>query len=189
MTTKLPPRPLRSAKRRACRTKKLAFGLKVVISIIAIANLGLSLVTRAESADSPQSGTLYITNDNGEKFTALSLTTDVKMNITGLTARIKVKQSFKNNRDQWMEGTYQFPLPDKAAVDHLSMQIGERIVLGEIKEKQEAKKIIDSLPEDTSYDEILKELVFDRMIQRGLKDSAEKKTISNQKMKNRIKQW
>lgn len=141
MTTKLPPRPLRSAKRRACRTKKLAFGLKVVISIIAIANLGLSLVTRAESADSPQSGTLYITNDNGEKFTALSLTTDVKMNITGLTARIKVKQSFKNNRDQWMEGTYQFPLPDKAAVDHLSMQIGERIVLGEIKEKQEAKKI------------------------------------------------
>ena len=33
--------------------------------------------------------------------------------------------------------------------------------------KQEAKKVIDSLPEDTSYDEILKELAFDRMIQRG----------------------
>ena len=34
--------------------------------------------------------------------------------------------------------------------------------------KQEVRKIIDSLPEDTSYDEILKELAFDRMIQRGL---------------------
>jgi hypothetical protein len=55
--------------------------------------------------------------------------------------------------------------------------------------KQEARKIIDSLPEDTSYDEILKELAFDRMIQRGLKDSLENKTISNQEMKNRIKQW
>ena len=55
--------------------------------------------------------------------------------------------------------------------------------------KQEARKIIDSLPEDTSYDEILKELAFDRMIQRGLKDSQENKTISNQEMKNRIKQW
>ncbi len=54
---------------------------------------------------------------------------------------------------------------------------------------KQARKIIDSLPEDTSYDEILKELAFDRMIQRGLKDSLENKTISNQEMKNRIKQW
>ena len=55
--------------------------------------------------------------------------------------------------------------------------------------KLEAKKIIDSLPEDTSYDEILKELAFDRMIQRGLKDSKENKTVSNQDMASRIKQW
>ena len=54
---------------------------------------------------------------------------------------------------------------------------------------QRAKKIIDSLPEDTSYDEILKELAFDRMIQRSLKDSQDNKTISNQEMKNIIKQW
>lgn len=55
--------------------------------------------------------------------------------------------------------------------------------------KQDARKIIDSLPEDTSYDEILKELAFDRMIQKGLKNSQDNKTISNQEMKNRIKQW
>lgn len=54
--------------------------------------------------------------------------------------------------------------------------------------KQEAKKIIDSLPDDSSYDEILKELAFDRMIQKGLKDSKENKTISNDEMKNIIKQ-
>ncbi|RXJ90688.1 hypothetical protein CRV01_05935 [Arcobacter sp. CECT 8983] len=55
--------------------------------------------------------------------------------------------------------------------------------------KQEAKKVIDSLPDDSSYDEILKELAFDRMIQKGLKDSKDNKTISNDEMKNRIKQW
>ena len=54
---------------------------------------------------------------------------------------------------------------------------------------KQAIKIIASLPEDTSYDEILKELAFHRMIQRGLKDSNDNKTISNQEMKNRIKQW
>jgi len=55
--------------------------------------------------------------------------------------------------------------------------------------KQEAIKIIDSLSDDTSFDEILKELAFDRMIQRGLKDSNENETISNEDMKNKIKQW
>ena len=52
-----------------------------------------------------------------------------------------------------------------------------------------AKKIIDSLPEDSSYDEILKELAFDRMIERGLDDSKNGKTISNDEMKHRLKQW
>lgn len=55
--------------------------------------------------------------------------------------------------------------------------------------KLEAKKIIDSLPEDTSYDEILKELAFDRMIQKGLEDSKHGKIISNKEMERRIKQW
>ncbi len=44
--------------------------------------------------------------------------------------------------------------------------------------KQLVKKIVDSLPEDTSYDEILKELAFNKMIQKGLKDSKEGKVIS-----------
>ncbi len=52
-----------------------------------------------------------------------------------------------------------------------------------------AKKIIESLPEDSSYDEILKELAFDRMITRGLDNSKNNKTISNKDMEHRIKQW
>lgn len=52
-----------------------------------------------------------------------------------------------------------------------------------------AKKIINSLPTDTSYDEIIKELAFDRMIRKGLEDSKNGKTISSKEMEHRIKQW
>ena len=55
--------------------------------------------------------------------------------------------------------------------------------------KQLVKKIVDSLPEDTSYDEILKELAFNKMIQKGLKDSKGGKVISNKEMKKRIQSW
>ena len=41
---------------------------------------------------------------------------------------------------EWVEGVYVFPLPDEAAVDHLRMTIGERIIEGEIREKAQAKK-------------------------------------------------
>ena len=55
--------------------------------------------------------------------------------------------------------------------------------------KQLVKKIVDSLPEDTSYDEILKELAFNKMIQKGLKDSKEGKVIANKEMKKRSQSW
>ena len=55
--------------------------------------------------------------------------------------------------------------------------------------KEEAKKIIDALPEDTTYDEILRELAFDKMIQRGLEDVEERKVIPNEVMENTIAQW
>ena len=42
-------------------------------------------------------------------------------------------------------------------------------------------------PDDSSYDNIIRELAFDLMIQRGLKDSDEQRTISNEEMERRIK--
>lgn len=56
-----------------------------------------------------------------------------------------------------------------------------------VKEKME--KIIQSQPDDSSYDEILRELAFDRMVERGLKDYREGKMISNEEIKRRIRLW
>ena len=55
--------------------------------------------------------------------------------------------------------------------------------------KKTVEKIIQSLPDDSSYDEILKELAFARMIENGLDDSKNNRTISNEEMKQKIQQW
>ena len=55
--------------------------------------------------------------------------------------------------------------------------------------KQNAEKIIQSLPDDSSYDEILKELAFAKMIEQGLDDSKNDRVISNEEMKQKILQW
>ena len=56
-----------------------------------------------------------------------------------------------------------------------------------------AKEIITELvqkqPDDSSYDEIIRALAFDLMIQRGLKDSDEGRTIPNEEMQHRINTW
>ena len=55
--------------------------------------------------------------------------------------------------------------------------------------KEELTKLIQEQPDDSSYDEILRELAFNIMVKRGLKDSDEGKTISNEEMERRIRSW
>lgn len=55
--------------------------------------------------------------------------------------------------------------------------------------KQEISKVLNSLPEDSSYEEILKELYFAKMIRKGLDDSEKNKTISNKEMQEKIAKW
>lgn len=52
--------------------------------------------------------------------------------------------------------------------------------------KEAMTKIIQEQPDDSSYDEILRELAFARMIERGLDDSIANRTISNEEMKRKI---
>ncbi len=58
-----------------------------------------------------------------------------------------------------------------------------------ISPKQKMTKIIKEQPEDSSYDEILKELAFERMVERGLVDSKAGKTISSAQLKRKFKLW
>lgn len=55
--------------------------------------------------------------------------------------------------------------------------------------KEHIAEILKRQPDDSSYDDIVRELAFDLMVQRGLKDSDEQRTISNEEMDRRIKSW
>ena len=48
---------------------------------------------------------------------------------------------------------------------------------------------IQELPAESSYDEILRELAFARMIERGLADADAGRTISHEEMGRRIASW
>jgi predicted transcriptional regulator len=55
--------------------------------------------------------------------------------------------------------------------------------------KEQITELVNKQPDDSSYDEIVRELAFDLMVQRGLKDSNEGRTITDEEMHHRIKTW
>ena len=55
--------------------------------------------------------------------------------------------------------------------------------------KEQITQLVQQQPDDSSYDEIIRELAFHLMIKRGLKDSDEGRTISNEEMEARINTW
>ena len=55
--------------------------------------------------------------------------------------------------------------------------------------KSRLAEIIQEQPEDATYDEILKELAFDRMVERGLADARAGNSITHEEMARRIRTW
>lgn len=111
----------------------LAAAIGLFVSIL-LAGATMLLAGSAQAAG----GTLQFKTSAGA-ITAPLLDTDVEIRVTGHVARATVRQNFRNPHADWFEGVYTFPLPENAAVDHLRMRIGERVVEGEIRERQAAK--------------------------------------------------
>jgi Ca-activated chloride channel family protein len=86
---------------------------------------------------------LFKSGTQGQYVEAPRLATDIDVTISGPTARTRVTQRFMNPAKGWAEGVYVFPLPDNSAVDTLKMVIGNRAIVGEIKERKEAKIIYE----------------------------------------------
>ncbi|MBI3351857.1 MAG: hypothetical protein HY036_04690 [Nitrospirae bacterium] len=55
--------------------------------------------------------------------------------------------------------------------------------------KEKMKEVIQSQPDDASYEEIMRELAFERMVMRGLEDSKQGRVLSNEEMERRIRTW
>lgn len=55
--------------------------------------------------------------------------------------------------------------------------------------KEKITKVVLSQPEDATYDEIMRELAFAKMIDQGLEDVRSGRIISNSEMAGRIRAW
>jgi Ca-activated chloride channel family protein len=90
-----------------------------------------------------RSGSLLL-KDGGAGFTeAVRLGIDVDLTVSGPTIRARVTQAFRNPSKDWVEAVYVYPLPDGGAVDTLKMVVGNHIVVGDIKERKEARVIYE----------------------------------------------
>ena len=126
--------------------------LAVLLGAVLALAIGVSELSRAEvllghklewsalGTNQSSSGDLLFRSELGYA-RALHLHTDVQVQVNGMVAEVVMRQSFKNPSTDYLEGVYVFPLQEKTAVNAMTMIIGERKIVGKIREKSEAKKI------------------------------------------------
>ncbi len=122
----------------------LAFAIGLATSI-ALAGVVLLLAHDAQASEpvpmkpaQVQQGTLLLKSE-GTTLAVPAVATEAEIRVSGIVTRAVVRQTYRNPYDAWFEGIYVFPLPENAAVDHMRMKVGERIVEGDIKERQAAR--------------------------------------------------
>ena len=70
--------------------------------------------------------------------------TEVTAEISGFIARVTLTQKFTNPYPDPIEAVYTFPMSDRAAVDRMMMRIGDRLIKGVVKEREEARRIYEA---------------------------------------------
>jgi Ca-activated chloride channel homolog len=90
-------------------------------------------------------GSLWLRPDaDTAPLAAPGLANEFHARVTGNTARVTVTQRFSNPTDAWMEGLYVFPLSATAAVDQLELQLGDRVIRGDIQPREIARKTYET---------------------------------------------
>ena len=116
-----------------------AISLTAVFKLSILVNDHTAAATM-KKAQASNEGTLQALDKDGNPAGECPLKhTDVKAEVSGFLSRVTVSQDFVNNFPNKIEAVYTFPLPDGAAVDDLTMQIGDRIIKGKTMRRQEAK--------------------------------------------------
>ncbi|MGE5130629.1 MAG: VIT domain-containing protein, partial [Sphingomonadaceae bacterium] len=112
-----------------------------IVTALTLAGVTLLFASQARAADAPGEGTLLLRpRAGGEALEAPLQSTAVAFQVSGMVARARVVQTFRNPGEGWYEGIYVFPLPENSAVDRLRLRVGERIIEGEIREREAAQR-------------------------------------------------
>jgi Ca-activated chloride channel family protein len=118
--------------------------LVVCLSLVTLTAILLWPAQSTSAASDQSAGSLGIIGKDGSvKSTCPLRHTEVRGAISGFLARVTVTQIFENTASQKIEAVYTFPLPDHAAVDDMTVQIGSRTVRGVIRKREEARAIYE----------------------------------------------
>ncbi len=109
------------------------------LALLPVSFLALATVADAATPNDMTSGSLLLKAKDGTYLEAPRQGSDYNVTISGPTGRTVLTQRFENPAEGWVEGVYVFPLPEGAAVDTLKIIAGNRVIVGKVKEKQEAK--------------------------------------------------
>lgn len=126
---------------------------RLAIGAIGLAGVVLSALiaaqARAADADDRAAGGALLLEargggaGEGSALPAMRLGTDMDVTVSGPIMRVRMTQAFRNTSKGWMEATYLYPLPEDGAVDTLKMVVGQRVVIGHIKRRAEAREIYE----------------------------------------------
>lgn len=114
-----------------------------VLSVMMFSFASLAHARQLAPGDEITSGSLLLRARDGATPSAVQLGTDMDVTVTGLIARVKVVQAFRNTSRDWVEATYLYPLPEDGAVDSLKMVVGQRVIIGEINRRAAAREIYE----------------------------------------------
>ncbi|MGB0514811.1 MAG: VIT domain-containing protein, partial [Wenzhouxiangellaceae bacterium] len=113
--------------------------------VLVVLYSALWLVVAAGSAQAEtasDSGSRMLLRHGGLATEAVALSGRVEIRVSAMLARTTVTQVFENRTGEWAEGRYLFPLPEHSSVDELSIRIGDRRIEGEVREKQDARRVL-----------------------------------------------
>jgi len=117
-----------------------ALSLTIVFTLSTIVH-DENAAAQTSSGDTP--GSLQYIDEAGAVLDCPLKHTEVKADVSGFISRVTVTQDFENTSANKIEAVYKFPLPQAAAVDDFTMQIGDRTVKGKIMRREEAQKAYD----------------------------------------------
>ncbi|HWS89687.1 MAG TPA: VIT domain-containing protein [Pyrinomonadaceae bacterium] len=102
-------------------------------------NVGAARAARQSDTQATQ-GSLYAVDPSGKGAGACPLKhTDVRAEVSGFISRVTVTQEFENPFTDKIEAVYVFPLPQAAAVDDMTMEVGGRTIKGRTMRREEAQ--------------------------------------------------
>ncbi|HYG80619.1 MAG TPA: VIT domain-containing protein [Pyrinomonadaceae bacterium] len=123
----------------------------LLLTVILASSLVSHALRRSEAAppappeETSSAGSLQALDPKGQPRGLCPLKhTDVKAEVSGFLSRVRVTQEFENPFKEKIEAVYAFPLPQAAAVDDMTMTVGDRTVRGRILRREEAQAVYEA---------------------------------------------